>query len=551
MINTKGLESLAQKGNEGFDKTFSANYMTKELNLNSSHNNIFTAPSNSPTSLVTCLTNQSQITQTLEIENLQPEDSLDYHLSKLANLIANVTEAYTTAIFVADTKDKVLFCRGLHTLSRNFITDAQISFGSGLIGWTAENAVRISVCPFEHDATTLLCYDKDQDLKSFIAVPILSKRKKILGVIACDSKRSYAFAKVTEKILLDCAEQAAAIIQLHKKVNSIQVQHQEPSENTLSVLFEELRNAGDEQHLLNLAAHLPQEIVQRDALVVMTTSEEGVGKGRFYSSSQEVHIEHRLLELVCKHHKIICSDRSVHALPVNDIKQRSFLSVPLHVLDKEAGSINLLSHPYEAFNAIEIAKVEKIAEIISTKLEHLRLRQSHAKYNTENFLLPWRHFVIQGKNALADADHKRSGSVLIRISFSNLTELENIVGIEAACSAMTKVFRLIEQVVRPPSVACLVLGNDVLILSDPTEGSRLIMRICRLIERLKLDDIDCNIKSSSLNLGQLISSGLQVSEAFYPNDGQNIFELIGASKTSNITANNKIIRKEVANAGRW
>ena len=76
MINTKELESLAQKGNEGFDKTFSANYMTKELNLNSSHNNIFTAPSNSPTGLVTCPTNQSQITQTLQIEKLQSEDFL-------------------------------------------------------------------------------------------------------------------------------------------------------------------------------------------------------------------------------------------------------------------------------------------------------------------------------------------------------------------------------------------------------------------------------------------------------------------------------------------
>ena len=112
---------------------------------------------------------------------------------------------------------------GVHTLSRDLIHTAEIPHGRGLVGWTAENKVRISVCPFEHDATTLRYYRSDQDLKSFLAVPILPRsggpqQETLLGVIACDSKKNYAFAKITEKILVDCSVQAANIIELVRSV---------------------------------------------------------------------------------------------------------------------------------------------------------------------------------------------------------------------------------------------------------------------------------------------------------------------------------------------
>ena len=113
-------------------------------------------------------------------------------LTQLAQLVANITDSYTTAIFLtANSPQRILNLAAIHSLSRDTISDTSINFGSGLIGWAAENGVRISVCPFEHDATTLRCYTQDQALKSFIAVPTLDPASsEILGVISCDSKKS-------------------------------------------------------------------------------------------------------------------------------------------------------------------------------------------------------------------------------------------------------------------------------------------------------------------------------------------------------------------------
>ena len=232
-------------------------------------------------------------------------DALRVDLDALCGLIANVTESYSAIIFIRknvlasspdNSPEKKLVIGGAHTLSRDLIRDCEIPFGSGLIGWTAENGARICVSPFEHDATTLLCYRVDQDLKSFVSIPILDESKKVLGVIVCDSKKSYAFAKLTEKILIDCAHQARSLLKLYSQ---IQIKRSEESvdENLLRSFFDSLREHNDEDSLLSSVANLPVELIERDGLVVMAMNQGGVGKGVSYSSSAHQH-QHRLLELV-------------------------------------------------------------------------------------------------------------------------------------------------------------------------------------------------------------------------------------------------------------
>ena len=138
---------------------------------------------------------QSKHTETPKEENHDHNISLKNDLSKIAQLIANINECFTAAIFTTTEQDKTLVPIGVHTLSQNFNYDCQISFGKGLIGWCAENKTQISVCPFSHDSTTLLCYSKDQDLKSFIAVPVLNNNNKLIAVIACDSKKKLCFCE--------------------------------------------------------------------------------------------------------------------------------------------------------------------------------------------------------------------------------------------------------------------------------------------------------------------------------------------------------------------
>ena len=60
-------------------------------------------------------------------------------LNQLIELTSNVTDAFTTALFVSDPNKKMLLLAGYHSLSLNLDGKARIAYGDGPIGWVAEN----------------------------------------------------------------------------------------------------------------------------------------------------------------------------------------------------------------------------------------------------------------------------------------------------------------------------------------------------------------------------------------------------------------------------
>ncbi|MFN8388970.1 MAG: GAF domain-containing protein [Bdellovibrionota bacterium] len=475
------------------------------------------------------------------------DGELHDYLNQLARLVANVTESYTAAVFLAHPQEKTLELAAIHTLSRDIVYQARIGYGCGLIGWTAENAVRISVCPFEHDATTLLYYHRDQGLKSFIAVPILDRQSNLLGVIACDSKKSYAFAKITEKILLDCATQAATLLTLHRRAAHTPDRALDPNDSALVDYLEALRSQKSEKALLELAANLPLDFVARDALVVITTDEPGASASAFYSASNQVRVGHRLLELVCRHKKVICSERSVQAQTVDDSRQRSFLSIPFHISKREAGSINLLSRAFEAFSAVEISTLERVAKVLGKELELIRLREKLVSPESATGLLTWSQFALQAKAALASpsAKNPKQGICLLRLAMTNLAEIEDFLGVSAAHAAVLKLMRLVEQAKGSSGIACYLYGYQILVLSDRSEIERIWGRLSRLLDRISLTEdnafetamrtkqdrssADRGARQPGANLAELLTRGLLHVHVTAPQDGESLEELVAKS----------------------
>lgn len=479
------------------------------------------------------------------IDSATHESELHTALSGLSDLIANVIEAYSASIFVAHGKDRILEMFGAHTLSREFAHGAKIPFGSGLVGWVAENARRISVCPFENDATTLLYYTKDQALKSFIAVPIVDSRGRLLGVIACDSKKSYAFSKIGEKILVDCAKEAAKIIELHQRLSKAEGKRDLPA-NALEEVLESLRTQEDERSLLSTACDLPDALVRRDALVVLSLAEGGIGEGVFYSKASESRIGNRLLEHVCRHKRIICGERSVHAPASDDTKNRSFLSIPFHVLGREAGSLNLLSRPHDAFQATEIVALEKIAHVIGKELERIRLRMTKDSTTELLGMQSWKTFELQAKVRLTQAKKDRTPLTLIRLRFSNMVEIESARGIDSTVSAIQRLFRLIEQVKGHDALACPLYGTDLLLLIRSEETDRMLHRLKSIIAKPVTESTQQSVIGEGI--GAILIRGLSITSSQFPRDGETITDL--AAKTLRTVEEAK--QPEVAvNAWNW
>jgi hypothetical protein len=90
----------------------------------------------------------------------------------------------------------------------------------------ASHGRSIHVSPFELDSRTLGIYSADQQLKSFIGIPISLQdpydmlsaagvgRNQLLGVLACDSKKSFAFSKIQGKLLEDLSREIAETVTL-------------------------------------------------------------------------------------------------------------------------------------------------------------------------------------------------------------------------------------------------------------------------------------------------------------------------------------------------
>lgn len=454
---------------------------------------------------------------------LELESDLKKDLQEVASLIANITEAYTAAIFVAVADQAPLILGGVHTLSREFVDAVQIFPGAGLVGWTAANKQRICVSPFEHDATTLLYYSKNQELKSFLAVPILDGEDHLLGVIACDSKKNYAFAKITEKILLDFAKHVAKVITLHAPKP---VLRRESSPSAIEKLLEHFRQQSDEKSLLSAACEIPTDIIPRDALVVLTLAENGVGEGVFYSKASEVRVGSRLLEIVCERKKVICSDRSVLSSPVDDAQKRSFLSVPFKVMDREAGSFNLLSHPHQAFQASEVAVLEKVAATVGRELERLRLRElAKAGFNQS---LSWSQFSAQAQYRLKEAGRARKDLALLSIKLVNIHQLEATYGLDTVLPAIERIGRLIEQVKGQDAICTRLFGSEFLLLLSADEARKFSRRFKNLL--IRMTSTAGELALSQEKMGKSLIEGLVFSSAIFPKDGETISELLARAR---------------------
>ena len=443
---------------------------------------------------------------------------VESHLASLCQLIANVTESYTAAIFLADNEKEVLFTGGAQTLSSDFVEAAEIAYGAGLVGWVAEAKTKLTICPFNHDSSSLLYYRDAQPLKSFCALPILSQTEELLGVLVCDSTKSYDFSKKTEKLLMGFCNQAATLLKLHQKIedtpSTIKV-----NPSLLETLLQDLGSCQNENELMTRASKLSPNLISRDALAIVTTAEQGIGSAKYYSVEDQQK-EHRLLDLVAKHKKILFKDRSVHAMPADDMKQRSFLSIPFSSLGKEAGAFILLSRPHEAFDASEIAAVEKIASTLSKRLEHLRLLNQHKSSPGRSSLPGWRQFKLLASNRIKN---EPAGHSLIKIGFNCFPELELSLGIENCEEIKSKIDRLVEQLKLENSLSCRLYDNSILVLTPSGQVDSFIHRICNQLQRLELSSSQTMEQGK---IGESLISGARFVVTKSPKDGETLTELI-------------------------
>lgn len=139
--------------------------------------------------------------------------SIEADVKGLVELVSNVTDAYTTAVFLADRKRRILKLWHFYSLGDNVRAKTQIDFGVGPIGIVAESKQDFDLSKFsERDSDLLGIYYKNESIKSFFAVPIISKDDELQGVLSIDSKSNFVFTNREQKLLKLFAIQFANLI---------------------------------------------------------------------------------------------------------------------------------------------------------------------------------------------------------------------------------------------------------------------------------------------------------------------------------------------------
>lgn len=137
-------------------------------------------------------------------------------LNEFIELVSNSMESYSTCFFNVEEKERnSMILASFYSLSNNINKNCTIRKGEGLAGWVLKEKKTVTATYFDkRDATTLKYYNKNENIKSFMAVPLPDGS----GVLCVDSKKSYVFTEEKEKILKQMASVLMSILNLEKEL---------------------------------------------------------------------------------------------------------------------------------------------------------------------------------------------------------------------------------------------------------------------------------------------------------------------------------------------
>ncbi|MFQ6111380.1 MAG: GAF domain-containing protein, partial [Nitrospinota bacterium] len=196
---------------------------------------------------------------------------LERQLANLIALVSNVTEAYTAALFLENKARSGYQLITYHSLSRHIIPNALILPGQGLVGWVLQNRQPLSVDQFRYETSSLGFYSQEEEIKSFMAAPILSAR--VDGALAIDSKKSYVFTPKVQKLLIGFSEQFANLLETAVEFSS--VQRERVPVGALHSYLSSLSATRGLSSLCNAVCLIPRELLSFDGCFLVLKSEDG------------------------------------------------------------------------------------------------------------------------------------------------------------------------------------------------------------------------------------------------------------------------------------
>ena len=450
-------------------------------------------------------------------------------LSHLIDLIGNVADAHTTALFGL-TKDKLLM-REHFTLSRHLNRNIVIKIGQGPIGLAAQT---LKPQLMEHiDSDIGGIYKKPENLKGFLAVPVIAE--DLLGVLIIDTKESYQISIKLQKILSNFAEQIAWHLHQEKYGTTL---NDVPNLQELNSYCRFLAESPNRSSVADRLTQIPAAIISFKSIAVIWF-EENQKEGRIIGhsgfthdlSKTGVHFGKGLVGSCAKNRSPLLlrfnPERKTILFSEEEKNEdlSSAVALPIQLNETLYGVLLVGSALPEGLSH---ADLDKLSLIVSAAASALFCSDTKDRWVYDKNLdpvtgVPNNRFLTEYKLAVSEELFKSNQPVyFLSVQLTNLGDLYQTYGVDQGDAYLKQMIALFAKVIPSPKF--------VFRFSENTFALMLMNRKQKEVEQLQIK-LKQLFEYNPLHVnGVAMQASIQWGLSVYPDDAKELFELISLSR---------------------
>ena len=454
-------------------------------------------------------------------------------LQHLIELIGNVTDAHTVALFTMETGGKTLAMREHFSLSNNLDPGAKIPVGKGPIGVTAQTRKSQLIENFDQNTRFLGFYKKNEELKNFISLPVIYENQ--VAVLVVDSKERYQFSIKLQKILADFTQQIAWNLQPENQDNS---EKPSPFLQEISSYCRFLAESPDPSAVADRLTQIPASLIPCTAIATVWF-EENQQEGRIIGHRGFAHDLSEIRVFFGKGLVGSCAkNRSPLLMQIHEGRKTVVFSedeksedlqcvatLPIQLNDTLYGVLMVGSSEPDG---VTHADLDKLALVVSAAASALFCTDTKDRWIYDKNLdpvtgVPNHRFLTEHNLAVSEEVFQPNRTVFfLTFHITNLTELYEIHGVDRGDTYLKQLMALFSKLIPSPKFVFRLSETYFLVMlmnRGQKDVENLISKLKHLLEHNPL-----NINGASMEAQT--QWGLSV----YPRDGRELFSLINQSR---------------------
>ena len=450
-------------------------------------------------------------------------------LSHLIDLIGNVADAHTTALFGL-TKDKLVM-REHFTLSRHLNRNIVIKIGEGPIGLAAQTLKPQLIEHIDSDIGGI--YKKPENLKGFLAIPVVAE--DLLGVLIIDTKESYQISIKLQKTLLNFAEQIAWHLhqEKHRTITNDTLNLQE-----LNFYCKFLAESSNRSSVADRLTQIPATIISFKSIAVIWF-EENQKEGRIIAhrgfthdlSETVVHFGKGLVGSCAKNRSPLLlrfnSERKTILFSEDEKTEdlSSAVALPIQLNETLYGVLLVGSASPEG---LIHADLDKLSLIVSAAASALFCSDTKDRWVYDKNLdpvtgVPNHRFLTEYKLAVSEELFKSNQPVyFLSVQLTNLADLYQTYGVDQGDAFLKQMIALFAKMIPSPKFVFRFSENTFALMLMNRKQKEVDQLQTKLKQLFEYNPLHVN--------GIAMQANIQWGLSVYPDDAKELFKLISLSR---------------------